>query len=198
MDISARVQPFISHRILFLVRGLLLSMIGFGVFILSLVNPEFRIMSNSGWLPVIALVLITSGILESVDSYAARQSTIFLIYIHLAIVDLVTGFIILFELHTNPESLVLLATSFLFIKGLYRIFAALHAQPPNFKGLILTGLISLLLGMILWRAMPENGIVAFMSTCLAIELTIRGVALVYFSLWLQKLRKGQLSPVKNI
>jgi uncharacterized membrane protein HdeD (DUF308 family) len=193
MDINTRVQPFIRHRILFLVRGLLLSIFGFSVFILSIANPEFRIMSTTGWLPVIAFVLILSGILESVDSYAARESPIFLIYTNLAIVDLVTGIIILFELHNNPQRLVLLATSFLFIKGSFRIFAALHTRPPNFKGLILTGFFSLLLGVIHWRGMPANGIVAFMSTCLALELTIRGIVLVSFSLWLRKLNKCQVS-----
>jgi hypothetical protein len=35
--------------------------------------------------------------------------------------------------------------------------------------------------------------VAFMSTCLALELTIRGIVLVSFSLWLRKLNKCQVS-----
>ena len=189
MEISTNVEPFIQHRTLLLARGLFLSIVGFCVLILSILSPELKIMSSPSWLPVIALMLITTGILESVDSLVARQTTLFLIYANLAIVDLVTGIIILFELHNDPKSLVILTTAFLFIKGLFRITAATHTKPPNYKTLIFTGVITLILGLVLWQAVPDNNVVALISICIAIDLTIRGIALVYFSLWLRKLNQ---------
>ncbi len=193
MEISTTVEPFIQHRTLLLVRGLFLSIVGFCVFFLSILSPELKIMSSPSWLPVIALVLITTGILESIDSLVARQTTLFLIYANLAIVDLVTGIIILFELHNDPKSLVILTTAFLFIKGLFRITAAVHTKPPNYKTLIFTGVITLILGLVLWQAVPDNNVVALISICIAIDLTIRGIALVYFSLWLRKLNQCSVS-----
>ncbi|HFD13143.1 MAG TPA: hypothetical protein ENJ32_11855 [Crenotrichaceae bacterium] len=193
MQISTNVEPFIQHRNLLFVRGLFLSVVGFCVFVLSVINPELTIMSSPNWLPVIAFTLIVTGILESIDSIVARKTTLFLIYTNLAIVDLVTGIIILFELYTHPKSLVLLTTAFLFIKGLFRIVAALNTRQPNYKALIITGVISLILGLVLWQGVPENHAVTFISICIAIDLTIRGIALLSFSLWLRTLNKSSVN-----
>lgn len=188
-EINPKLEPFIQHRALFLVRGFLLSAIGFCVLVLSIINPNFRIMSTIGWLPVIAFSLIATGVLESIDAYVARKSTVFLVYSHLAILDLVTGIVILFELHNNPKNLALLTTVYLCINGLFRIVAALNMNLPNNKSLILTGFVPFILGLILWQGVPEDTVVAFISSAIALDITMRGFVLVWVSFWFQKLNR---------
>ncbi|NOQ35959.1 MAG: hypothetical protein GQ569_08690 [Methylococcaceae bacterium] len=182
--------PFIKNKVSFMLRGMFLSVAGFSITLLSLLNPEIKMMSYSGWLPVISFTLLITGILEILDSFIAKKTPLALVYSNFAIVDLVTGGIILFELHNSPQRLLLLITGYLFIKGSFRITAALQTKILNYQRIIVTGIISLILGLILWFWVSESLAVILMPTFIAIDVLIRGISLMVFSFSLGKLKNN--------
>ena len=62
---------FLSQRNTLFVRGLILSIAGIILTTLSVLVPDVRIMNqNSAWLPIVALVILGTGILACFDAGA--------------------------------------------------------------------------------------------------------------------------------
>lgn len=188
---NINIKSFVSHRYLFMLRGLFLAVIGAVLCVLCLVNQEPRMMTQSSWLPVIAFLLLLTGGLEIVDALVDRKNPISLIYLSLAIVDLVIGCILLFETNDSIEHIVLLGVAYLLMRGAFRIMAALQVMIFKAGRIVVTGMISIALGIVLWFFIPEQYLVVSMSLFISIDIMIRGLSLMALSYWLFGLYKQQ-------
>lgn len=80
-------------------------------------------------------------------------------------IDLVTGLLYIvvgFMILGNPKataiSLTLLIAVFLMFDGVFRIAAAISMRYPNWGWLLLNGIVSLALGVMVWRQWPLSGL----------------------------------------
>jgi uncharacterized membrane protein HdeD (DUF308 family) len=145
-------------------------------------------------------ILIIGGVLEVVHAFwrEKRWGGFFL--------DLLTGILYVvagWMMVTNPgESallLTLLIAMFLVFEGVFRIVAAIAVRYPHWGWVLFNGVISLLLGIMIWRQWPYSGLWVI-GLFVGIEMLLNGWSLVMLSFTARNLPeeaaadKGPLRP----
>ena len=189
------IDQFLPQRKLILMRGVLMTIVGCLLTLMTLltvINPDTTIMSlPNGWLPIIAIFIIVIGFLEGIDTFMTRHSKEFFFNLQFAIIDIVVGFFLLFEQEREPDRIILLVAAFLLIKGIFRVMACYSVKFPNAASATTGGMISILLGMMLWQQWPSTSF-WFISLCLCIDIVTRGWALIHLGLWLKAIERTRL------
>ena len=176
---------FLSQRNTLFVRGLVLSIAGVILTTLSVLVPNVRIMyQNSSWLPIVAMVILGTGVLACLDAFLWRHTKEFYINLQIGALDTVVGLMILTELNKTADKLILLASAYLLIKGIFRILAAYSVHFSHFTVATFGGLVSVIMGMVLWQEWLGTSM-WFICFCLSIDIMTRGWALTRFGIWLK-------------
>lgn len=186
---ATEFDHFLPQRNSLLARGLFLTVTGTVLTVLSVIEPDVRIMSqSSSWLPMVGFVVLLTGLFACLDAYRSRHSKEFYIHLQIAVLDTVVAIILLNELNKSSEKIILLAAAYLMIKGIFRIFAALTVHFSHSNSAILGGAISFILGMVLWQEWLSSSM-WFICFCLSADTMTRGWALFKFGLWLREQNK---------
>jgi len=191
---KADFDHFLSQRNTLFVRGLILSIAGIALTTLSILVPDVRLMhESSSWLPIVAFVILGTGILACMDALVWRRTKEFYVNLQVGVLDAVVGLIILTELNKSVDKLLLLVSAYLLIKGIFRVLAAYRIHFSHFNIATLGGFISVILGMVLWQEWLGKSM-WFLCFCLSIDIMTRGWALTWFGIWLKteyNLKKGK-------
>jgi uncharacterized membrane protein HdeD (DUF308 family) len=133
-----------------------------------------------GWL------LIIGGVMEAVHAFWRKRWAGFFLDLLTGILYVVAGWMMV----TNPTEsavlLTLLIAMFLVFEGVFRIVAALAARYPHWGWVLFNGLISVLLGILIWRQWPYSGLWVI-GLFIGIEMLLNGWSLVMLSLSARKL-----------
>ena len=124
-----------------------------------------------GWLLVIA------GIMQGVHAVRVRRWGGFTRHLLGGVLSLVVGLLIVANPAAGALSLTLLLAAFFLVGGIFRIVAALSFQFPGRGWAVLGGLVTLLLGIMIWREWPGSG-VWVLGTFVGIDLIFDGWSLV--------------------
>jgi uncharacterized membrane protein HdeD (DUF308 family) len=196
---SQQAGHFLAHRGSILLRGIIMTVAGLFLCLVTASQVQVNIMPPlaAGWLPLLAIILVIVGFLEGVDAFRARRNREFFITLQLAILDTVTGIMLLFEMSNRLDNLYLLVAAYLLYKGLFRIIAALNINFPQARLTVLGGFFSVVLGIMLWQEWPVNEL-WFLSFCLSFDITTRGYSLTRFALWLSSLAKTNKNDIRSL
>jgi uncharacterized membrane protein HdeD (DUF308 family) len=133
-----------------------------------------------GWL------LIVAGVLEAVHAFWHKRWAGFFLDLLTGILYVVVGWMMV----TNPKETALLLTltvaMFLVFEGVFRIVTALTARYPHWGWVLFNGVISLVLGLMIWRQWPYSGLWVI-GLFVGIEMLLNGWSLVMLSLASRKL-----------
>ncbi|MCH9699198.1 MAG: hypothetical protein K0U68_13940 [Gammaproteobacteria bacterium] len=183
---SERVK---SIRGLFVLRGMLMMIIGAIFTFLSVFNPDIGILNSyTAWLPLAAILLIILSLTVIFDAFLSSGEEAFLIHANLAITDILLSIIILAELHKDVTMLALLIAFYLMTRGMFRIISAIKIRFTYSRHVIISGVIGFLLGALMW-AQSNTIDIQMISILLCLELTIRGWSLYLFGIWIRKTKK---------
>jgi uncharacterized membrane protein HdeD (DUF308 family) len=126
-------------------------------------------------------ILIVGGIMEVVHAFWHKRWAGFFLDLLTGILYVVAGWMIM----SNPKESALLLTlviaMFLVFEGVFRIVAALAVRYPHWGWLLFNGVISLLLGIMIWRQWPYSGLWVI-GLFVGIEMLLNGWSLVMLSL----------------
>ena len=127
-----------------------------------------------GWL------LIVGGVMEVVHAFWHKRWAGFFLDLLTGALYVVVGWMMV----TNPKESALLLTliiaMFLVFEGVFRIVAALTARYPHWGWVLLNGVISLVLGVMIWRQWPYSGLWVI-GLFVGIEMLFNGWSLVMLS-----------------
>jgi uncharacterized membrane protein HdeD (DUF308 family) len=129
----------------------------------------------------IGFVLIATGIVDAIQAFRTRTWGGFFLALFTAILDLVVGFLMITHGVDATLVMTLLLAAFFFVGGLFRIFFSLAARFPSWGWSVLSGLISVLLGAMIWSRWPYSGFWVI-GVFVGIELLFRGWTLVMLAL----------------
>jgi uncharacterized membrane protein HdeD (DUF308 family) len=133
-----------------------------------------------GWL------LIVGGVMEAVHAFWRKRWAGFFLDLLTGILYVVVGWMMV----TNPKESALLLTliiaMFLVFEGVFRIVAALTARYPHWGWVLFNGVISLVLGIMIWRQWPYSGLWVI-GLFVGIEMLLNGWSLVMLSFTGRKL-----------
>lgn len=181
------LTQFLPQKNLIYLRGYIMLIVGILISLGSIIAPDVGILSNqNAWVPVAAMVILLTGLVECFDTYISRGTTRFFVNLQFAILDTVFAWLVLFSLGYGASELVILIIAFLIIKGLFRMVAAYAGHFSSVKPTLIGGSVSLLMGLLLWFKWPGEIPNFILSLCLSIEVALRGWALISFARWLGK------------
>jgi uncharacterized membrane protein HdeD (DUF308 family) len=149
--LSSGIDEVRKHSTWFLVIGIalvILGMIAIGYAVeMTIVSVLFL-----GWL------LIIGGIFEVIHGFSRRQWSGFFINLLAGVLYAVAGVVMIANPALAAVSLTLLIAIILIVAGLFRLVVA-FSTPLHHRGwLILNGVISILLGVMIWRSWPVSGL----------------------------------------
>jgi uncharacterized membrane protein HdeD (DUF308 family) len=155
--------------------------LGIGQIILGTIAVgESRLMTVFS-VKILGWLLIIGGVMSVIHSFMERGWGGF-------IVDLLTGLlyaIVGFMLVSNPVesavSLTLVIAMFLFIGGIFRIVEGLVGNFPHRMWVLLNGVVTLALGIMIWRQWPLSGLWVI-GLFVGIEMIFYGWSLVMLAL----------------
>src|SRR5579883_1734276 len=103
----------------------------------------------------IAWLLIVGGVVEAIHSFRHhRRHAIW--YIIEAILAVAAGFLLLRSPAEGALVITLLLASYFIVSGILRVAAAVTVRMPNWGWLVISGLLSLVLGIIIWGGWPAT------------------------------------------
>jgi len=126
-------------------------------------------------------ILLIGGVMEVVHAFWHKRWAGFFLDLLTGILYVVAGWMMI----TNPQEsallLTLLIAMFLVFQGVFRIVAALAVRYPHWGWVLLDGVVSLLLGVLIWRRWPVSGLWVI-GLFVGIEMLLNGWSLVMLGL----------------
>ncbi len=197
MNLRARLTA-IGNRVMNikrpLFRGGIMLIIGATLVSTILVSPNVGMMGvlNYSWLLFCGYFLLLLGIFEFIEAILAEELLGFLLAMQYALLDIVVGFMIDFNLGSDPSRLALLIAAFLIVKGLGRLIFANVAKPEGYLAISMGASMSVMLGLLISLHWPTSA-AWFMALSLSIEIAMRGWAQMMFAFWLKAQQALQIS-----
>lgn len=103
-------------------------------------------------------LLLIGGIIQGVNAIKTRRGDGFLINILSALLYIVIGIMLLMNPTIGAITLTLLLAAFYTISGLFKIIAATSNRFAHWGWMLFSGIISLILGLMIWAEWPISGL----------------------------------------
>lgn len=146
---------------------------------------------------LIGWVLIIGGVIGILHAFADREWRGFFLDLLSGILYLAIGFMIVANPAATLVSVTLLIAMFLIIGGAIRILVALVEQFPHRGWMLLNGVISLLLGISIWRQWPLSGLWV-VGLFVGIEMLLHGWSMIMLGMGCKRMRSGITSRVAKM
>src|SRR6516165_4032049 len=137
---------------------------------------------------VLGFVLIAAGITQIISSFWAGKWSGMLIHILIGVLYIVVGYMIVDAPVINMVLITKFIAIFLIVSGAFRIVSALVVRFPDWGWVLLNGGVTLLLGIIINRQLPEAALWVI-GLFVGIELVFNGWAWVMLALDLRAVAK---------
>jgi uncharacterized membrane protein HdeD (DUF308 family) len=128
-----------------------------------------------GWL------MIFVGVLEFVYAIRHRERGHLTLYLLEALLALVLGILLMYSPVRGAIVLTMLLAAYFFVSGIFRVGAALAWRLPHWGWLLVSGIINIGLGIIVWAGWPGTGLWV-LGLFLGINLLFSGWARVMLAL----------------
>jgi len=132
------------------------------------------------------VLLLIAGIVQIVNSFWVGKWSGFLLHLAIGILYIVVGALIIDSPLASAMALTLMVAAFLVVGGLFRIVASLVLRFPNWGWPLLNGLVSLLLGILIYKQWPASGLWVI-GLFVGIEMIFNGWAWVMLALDLRSI-----------
>ncbi len=133
---------------------------------------------------VFGVLLAVGGGVHIASAFMARHWRGFFLHLLAGVLYLITGTLIIERPLMAAEMLTLLMAAVLTIGGLFRILVALVERFPAWGWVLLNGVITLILGVIIWRQWPWSGL-SIIGLFVGIEMIFSGWAWVMLAMALR-------------
>jgi uncharacterized membrane protein HdeD (DUF308 family) len=128
-----------------------------------------------GWL------LIIGGVMAVINAFWHKRWAGFFLDLLTGILYVVAGWMMVTNTKESALLLTLIIAMFLVFEGVFRIVAALAARYPHWGWVMFNGIISLILGIMIWRQWPYSGLWVI-GLFVGIEMLLNGWSLVMLSI----------------
>lgn len=171
-----------SYWKFFLFEGIALFILG----LFALASPQIMTLSIE---LLIGCLLVVGGVIQFIRAINAKANAGFLDYLS-AIITFIAGVLVLAHPIIGSITLTLLLACFFLVQGVIHILYSIrYWSILKWKGLLLNGIISLILGLLIWEGWPNNSL-WILGMYVGIYLLFLGVGLIVMGLQLRKVRRA--------
>ena len=157
--------------------------LGLGIVLIILgaiaIGSAFLMTIASVWL--FGWLLIIGGVMEVVHAFWHKRWAGFFLDLLTGLLYVVVGWMMVNNPQESALLLTLIIAMFLVFEGVLRIVTAITVRYPHWGSVLFNGVISLLLGILIWRRWPVSGLWAI-GLFVGIEMLLNGWSLVRLSM----------------
>ena len=162
--------------------GILLTVCGAA----AIIFPPLTMLISVSAVVVLGIALIIAGIATIIASLWAGKWSGTMVQLLVGILYLVIGFMITDEPLQSAGMLTLFIAAFCIVAGIFRTVSALSLRYPYWGWSLLNGMITLLLGLIIYRQFPESA-VWVLGLLVGLELFFHGWTWIMMALAIKKI-----------
>ncbi len=156
-----------------LVLGIVMIVLGIAALILA---P----LATLGTVFILGWLITISGVVEAIHAFHVRRWSGVFLHIAGGVLGVLLGLLIVTHPASGALLLTMLLAAYLAIIGLFRVITALYLRHRSWGWTVLDGLVTLVLGLLLWAMWPLAGL-WFLGLAVGISLLLRGVTIVVFA-----------------
>jgi len=130
---------------------------------------------------VLGVLLIVGGIGQIISSFWVGRWSGFFVSLLTGILYTVVGFLMVDRPLVGAAALTLLLAAFFIVTGIFKIIVCLHLKFHNWGWALLNGVVTLLLGIIIWSQLPTS-VLWVIGLLIGIEMLFNGWAWVMMGL----------------
>ena len=134
-----------------LVMGILMILGGLA----AIATPFF---ATVGVVTFLGILILAAGVAQIVSAFQCKAWKGVLLNTLVGILYLVTGFLILENPIKGAAGLTLLLALFFLTSGIFRIVISLQERFPGWGWTLLSGAVTVLLGLVVWRQFPKSSL----------------------------------------
>jgi uncharacterized membrane protein HdeD (DUF308 family) len=134
--------------------GILLAVCGAA----AVIFPALTVVTSFAAVMVLGVTLMIAGIATVITSFWVGKWSGMLVQFLVGLLYLVIGFMVTDKPLQSAAALTLFVAAFCIVAGLFRTVAALSIRYPHWGWSLLNGMITFLLGMVIYRQFPESAI----------------------------------------
>lgn len=135
---------------------------------------------------VFGWVLLIAGIVEAVQAFRHRRGGHLFLHVLEAVLSFVVGLMLLRHPLAGALVMTLLLAAYFIVAGIFRIVAALSIRSPQWGWALGNGIITLILGILVWAQWPVSGL-WIIGLFIGIDLIVTGWTRVMLALTARKL-----------
>ena len=149
-----------------LVMGILMILGGLA----AIATPLF---ATVGVVTFLGILILAAGVAQIVSAFQCKAWKGVLLNTLVGILYVVTGFLILENPLQGAAGITLVLALFFLTSGIFRIVLSLQERFPGWGWTLLSGAVTVLLGLVVWRQFPESALWV-VGLLLGIELVFNG------------------------
>lgn len=137
-----------------------------------------------GWL------LVLGGIVEIIFAFRARESSSVFLQLLTGLLALIVGALLVARPGTGALTITLLLAALYLMSGVFRVIVALVLRYPNWGWVLVSGLVTFLLGLLLLVGWPSTAL-WFIGVAVGIDLILHGWSWIAFALAARRLPEAR-------
>lgn len=149
-------------------------LLGIALIVLGVIAIEEAFVATLVAVITYGMLLIVGGLLQFVGAFWARDWSGFFLELLTALLYFVVGILTVRRPAEMSEVLTILIAAFFFVSGVFRIVGALALPLANWAWALLSGILNVVMGLIIWAQLPFSGYWVI-GLFLGIELIFTGV-----------------------
>ncbi len=130
---------------------------------------------------VFGALLIVAGVVQLIAAFQSRGARHVVLLLLVGALDIIVGWMLMQHPEAGALTLTLLLAALFVFTGIYQFVAALWLQLPNYGWYALSGLVSFILGVLLWMQWPISA-TWFIGFAVGINFIFAGIAWSTFAL----------------
>ena len=148
-----------------------------GIVLIALGAAAIVFESKATVASVVALgaIICIGGIFQLIAAFEARGAGHVILYLLMGVLELVVGFVLIEDPGAGAVSLTLVLAVYFMFGGIYRAIFALWMQFPGYGWYVLSGIVSVALGVMLLAQMPSAS-TWFLGFAVGVNFIIYGIA----------------------
>ena len=123
----------------------------------------------------IGVVLVIAGVVQFVGAFMARSAGHVILLLLVGVLDIIVGLVLLQHPGLGALAITLLLAAIFIFGGIYRFVSALLLQFPNYGWVAASGVISFILGILLWMQWPVSAF-WFIGFAVGLNFIFAGIA----------------------
>jgi uncharacterized membrane protein HdeD (DUF308 family) len=165
-----------------------LVVLGIALIVLGTILLGFPVITTLATVTFLGVLILVGGVMEVVGAFWCREWSGFFLTLLSGILGVVVGLMLLGNPIQGGLALTVLLASFLFVGGIFKTAAALAHRFDGWAWLLLSGVIDIALGLMIWRQFPASGL-TIIGLLVGISTLFHGVAWLMLGLRLKRIPK---------